>query len=125
MAKVIGFVLLLLVSLGGFAQAAEPVRQSCILGWDAPTTDQGGGALTGLQDYQIFVSQTPGVYGSAAATVTHPTLEVSCLALNLTSGNWFVTVKARDPDLNISIASSELSLTVTTQPPRVHHHQNQ
>lgn len=98
---------------------------SATVSWTAPTTDEGGGALTGLAGYRVYHdtsshwTSTCPVDAGSYTTVTGGSTESYFFNNNLTAGQThYFTVMAYDDDSNISGCASdgtdtEVSLTVT------------
>ncbi len=100
--------LVIFLSLGLFlCSAGTALAQNAILSWTAPTTDQGGGALTGLSGYRVH-------YGFSTGSLinTIDVGNVTSYGLNLPSGTYFFAVNAYDPSGNQSINSNLVSKTI-------------
>lgn len=111
---------LLLVLAGSLWAAGPRVRRSCLIGWDAVTTNQGGGAIDDLTGYRVYTSTTPGITpdgSSYALQVNSSTIQATCRQLGLTVHNqqYYVKVTAIDDEIpaNESTGSTELALVVT------------
>lgn len=96
---------------------------SATVSWTAPTTDEGGGALTGLAGYRVYYSTTSQwtdtcpVDAGSYATVSDPETE-SKTFVDLTVGQtYFFTVMAYDDDDNLSgCAVTEGDATEVSKP---------
>jgi hypothetical protein len=90
-----------------------PTRQNfATVGWNAVTTDLGGGALTGLTGYRIYYGTNPSVMSLAVDIPSTTTL--SWTLHNFPSfGTWYFDVTAYDPSNNESPHSSQVSKDVT------------
>ena len=97
---------------------AVPQTATFTMNWSAPTTDAGGGALTGLAGYNVY-------YGTSARTGSDPKVctlcgytqkvnvgNVTTRALTLTRGTYYFAVTAYDASGNESVFTSpEVSAT--------------
>ena len=113
----------LVISCGGGGSSgvtSTPTTGSAILTWVAPTTDEGGGALTGLSGYYVY-------YGTSPRTGTDPKTCTMCgyttklpvgnvltyTISNLPTGyTYYFSVTAYDPAGNESVFSTEGSKTI-------------
>jgi hypothetical protein len=93
------------------------VRRSCLIGWDAVTTNVDASALTDLAGYRLYTSTTSGSYGGYTLQVGSGTTQATCRQLGLTGHNqqYYVQVTAIDGEAipNESAVSNELALVVT------------
>ncbi len=83
------------------------VAQNVSLSWNAPTTDQGGGPLTGLAGYKLHYGNSAGNY-----SVVTDVGNVTSYNLTLAPGTYFFAVTAYDPNLNQSGFSNEVSRVI-------------
>ena len=97
-------------ALSGQASATQSgtllYRGTAILAWNAPTTDAGGGTLTGLAGYQVFHGTTSGIYPDMQDVGN--VLTYSWIGLVPGQTHFFV-VRAYDPSNNLGPVSNEIS----------------
>lgn len=102
---------------GSNGGGTAPQTTTFTLNWSAPTTDEGGGELTGLSGYYIY-------YGASPRTGDDPKIcslcgytqrvnvgNVTSYVLNLVPGTYYFSVNAYDAAGNLSIFSDEASAT--------------
>lgn len=109
---------------GGSSEAPapgdDPETGSATLTWQAPTADQGGGALTGVAGYRIYYGQTPRSGDDPNACdddCGYTDMEAVWLVTSATigqlgRGTWYFSVTALDPAGNESLFSEEESKTI-------------
>lgn len=83
-----------------------------IIKWNAVTTDQGGGALTGLTGYRVYYGTNPSVMSLAVDTGNSTGLSYTIAGLP-SYGVWYFDVTAYDPSNNESAHSSQVSKDIT------------
>ena len=104
------------------SSAAGPVRTigTCVLQWDAPTTNADATPLTDLAKYRLYVGTAPGVKKSATATAEilapNPApaagTTASWTCVGLTGGQKYAVVTAVDQAGNESGESNEVPFVV-------------
>lgn len=118
--------LALMISCGGGGGSAPsgaqpaPKTGSAILSWGAPTTDEGGGALTGLSGYNVYYGTSPRTgIDPKSCTMCGYTTKLSALNVltytisNLPAGHtYYFSVTAYDTTGNESVFSNEGSKTI-------------
>ncbi len=87
------------------------------LSWNAPATDEGGGALTGLSGYNVYYGTSPrtgddpkmcGMCGYTQK-VNIPNAGATSHVLNLASGTYYFAVTAYDDSGNESLFTSQVT----------------
>ncbi len=107
--------IILLVGLGIVVLSGNALAGTATVSWNAPTTDQGGGLLTGLAGYKIYYGTSP--RSGACPTGGYPNvLNVGNVTTytfsNLTDGyTYYFSVTAYDTSspANESVCSAEVS----------------
>jgi len=83
---------------------------SALLTWQPPTRHEDGSPLTDLSGYRIEYGMVPESLDSTV-TLTNPGL-TSYLVENLTTGQWFFTIRAFDTEGRTSARSGMASKTI-------------
>ena len=119
----IGIALLVsvIIGCGGGGDNPTPPQASgsATLTWTAPTTDVGGGALTGLSGYYAYYGTSartdadPKVCGMCGYTTKTAGISETRLTINnLASGTYYFSITAYDPSGNESVFSNEGTKTI-------------
>jgi hypothetical protein len=95
----------------GSAVAMTTVQvRSARLSWDAPTENVDGTTLTDLDGFVVYYGSTSRNY-TQTVDINDP--DQTELQLDLTPGDWFFAVTAKDADGNESAFSGEVSKTIS------------
>jgi hypothetical protein len=106
------FIYLLLIFLisgcggcGGGSSSGDSSRNSSVLTWDAPTTNDDGTPLIALAGYKIYYGTSPGHYSTVIDVGNLTRYKVK----NLRPGTYYFAVTAYNIIGNESIYSNEVS----------------